>query len=112
MHCGQLIYEFSPFIPTLSRNTEATYDSRNYTGIVATSLRAYMHPHLYPVCTHTHTHTELKEDNTKLKDENASLRQYIDNLMLSIMEIKPDLLEVRPTPAAPLTQSTHSLLST
>ncbi len=71
---------------------------------------------LPPTHTHSlslsHTHTDMKHDNVKLKEENSALRAYIDHLVLTVMDTRPELLEVQPTPAAPLTQSSSSLLST
>ncbi len=38
---------------------------------------------------------DLKDDNVQLRERNQALVGYIDTLLLSIIEKKPDILEVK-----------------
>lgn len=51
-----------------------------------------------------HSAADLKDENVKLKERNRALRDYIDQLLLAVIDVKPDLLEVKPS-------SSHSLHS-
>lgn len=40
--------------------------------------------------------SDLRDDNLHLRERNQALMGYIDTLLLTIIEAKPDLLEVKP----------------
>ena len=52
---------------------------------------------------------DLKDDNVQLRERNQALVGYIDTLLLSIIEKKPDILEVKPFQPTATSNNTSSV---